>query len=89
MKVLATRLVMKPLPDTEYERNGIIIPGISAERPGRAEIVVAGPACFCKPGEHVLYSRSAAVPIDMKDGSYITMPENEHNILIILEENDN
>jgi hypothetical protein len=87
MKVLATRLVMKPLPDAEYERNGLVIQ--ASKDIGRAEIIVAGPACFCKPGEHVLYNRSAAVPVDLKDASYITMPENEHNVLVIGEEGDN
>lgn len=83
-RVLATRLIMKSLPDEEYTRNGIIIPGVGNEKPGRAEVVVAGPNCFSKPGEQVLYNRGAAVSIDLEDGTYITMVENEHNILVIL-----
>jgi hypothetical protein len=83
-RVLRTRLLMKPLPDTEYERNGVLVPGSKDQ--GKAEIVKAGPDCFCKPGEEVLYNRNAAVPVELKSGSYITMIENEHNILVILEE---
>jgi len=84
-RTLADRLVICVIPETERKTEaGIIIPGISKERPIKGEIMQAGPTCFCKVGETILFSPSAGVQIDLNDGTYVTFRETPDNVYVIL-----
>lgn len=92
IKVLGARLVLKPTPIEEATASGLII-GHSAQEPKYEGTVVAvGPGARldkgglqpmdCNPGDRVIYSRLAGVPIKLHDEDLLII--NEKDIIGIL-----
>ena len=92
IKVLGARLVIKPTPPEEATQSGIIISSASQEPKYEGTVVAVGPGARldngqqmpmdCEPGNKVIYSRLAGVPINYNDEELLII--NERDIIGIL-----
>ncbi|MBO8128779.1 MAG: co-chaperone GroES [Peptococcaceae bacterium] len=93
IRPLGERVVVKPLPQEEVTKGGIVLPDTAKEKPQKGEVVAVGPgrlldngqrvAIDLKPGETVLYSKYAGNEIKINDEEYLILREGD--ILGVLE----
>lgn len=92
IKVLGARLVIKPTPVEELTQSGLIINPSTQEPKYEGTIVAVGPGARldngnlmpmdCSPGDKVIYSRLAGVPITYQNEELLII--NERDIIGIL-----
>lgn len=78
------RIIVKKLEDKETTHGGIIIPGVSSERPARGEVVATGPDAISKVGDIILYRNGCGTDIDIEEGLFVSMLENPNDLHVAL-----
>ena len=94
MRMLEDRVLVKPLPQEEKTKAGVIIPDTAKERPQKGEVLAVGPGRLLengqrvepsvKVGDKVLFGKYAGTEVKIEGEEYIILRESE--ILAILEE---
>lgn len=92
VKLLADRVLIKPLESGEEKKGGIIIPDTAKEKPQQGEVMEVGPGKVTddgkkiplevKKGDKVLYGQYSGSEVTIGDVEYKIMKEDE--ILAIL-----
>ena len=93
LKPLGDRVVIKPSPEEEITKSGIVLPDTAKEKPQEGTVVAVGPgrvdddgeriAMDVKVGDNVLYAKYAGTEVKMEDEEYLILSEND--ILAIVE----
>ena len=92
MKPLADRVVIKMLESEETTQSGIILAGVTKEKPQIAEIIAVGPGgiiegkevtMYVKPGDKVIIGKYAGTEVKLDDEELVIVKQNE--ILAIVE----
>ena len=94
MRMLEDRVLVKPLPQEEKTKAGVIIPDTAKERPQKGEVLAVGPGRMLengqrvepsvKPGDIVLFGKYAGTEVKIEGEEYIILRESE--ILAVIEE---
>jgi chaperonin GroES len=81
---LGNNVIVKPLPEEEITKSGIIIPDTAKEKPHEGEIIAAGPGKINKLGERmpmdvkvgdrVIYAKYTGSEIKIEGEKYLIMP---------------
>ena len=89
---LFDRVVLKQLQAEETTKSGIVLTGQAKEKPSQAEVIAVGPGGLVdgkevkmqvKVGEKVIYSKYSCTEVELDDGSFIVVKQND--ILAIIE----
>jgi len=67
IRPLGERVVIKPLPNEEITKGGIVIPDTAKEKPQRGEVIAVGPGRLLENGQRV--------PVDLKAGDKVLFPK--------------
>lgn len=86
LKALGDRVILKPLVAEETTKSGIVLPGMSKEKPQQAEVYAVGPGGMVdgkevemtvKVGDQVIYSKYAGTEVEIDDVEYIIVKQSE------------
>ena len=87
IKPLGDRVVIKPAPQEEKTKGGIILPDTAKEKPVIGEVVAAGPgkrledgkliALDLKVGDKVLYGKYSGTEVSLDGKEYLIMREGD------------
>ena len=89
---LFDRVVLKQLQAEETTKSGIVLTGQAKEKPSQAEVIAVGPGGLVdgkevkmqvKVGDKVIYSKYSGTEVELDDGSFIVVKQND--ILAIIE----
>ena len=89
---LGDRVVLKQLVAEETTKSGLVIPGLSNEKPQQAEVIAVGPGgtvdgkevkMNVATGQKVIYSKYAGTTVEIDDEEYIIVKQDD--ILAIVE----
>ena len=89
---LFDRVVLKQLQAEETTKSGIVLIGQAKEKPSQAEVIAVGPGgpvdgkevkMQVKVGDKVIYSKYSGTEVELDDGSFIVVKQND--ILAIIE----
>ena len=89
---LFDRVVLKQLQAEETTKSGIVLTGQAKEKPSQAEVIAVGPGGLVdgkevkmqvKVGDKVIYSKYSGTEVEIDDGSFIVVKQND--ILAIIE----
>ncbi|WP_027718055.1 co-chaperone GroES [Desulfovirgula thermocuniculi] len=85
IRPLGERVVVKPLPQEEKTKGGIVLPETAKEKPQEGEVVAVGPGRLLdngtrvpidlKVGDRVLFSKYAGNEVKIDDEEYLIMRE--------------
>ncbi len=94
MRMLEDRVLVKPLPQEERTKAGVIIPDTAKERPQKGQVLAVGPGRMLengqrvepsvKEGDIVLFGKYAGTEVKIEGEEYIILRESE--ILAVIEE---
>ena len=85
-------MVLKQLQAEETTKSGIVLTGQAKEKPSQAEVIAVGPGGLVdgkevkmqvKVGDKVIYSKYSGTEVELDDGSFIVVKQND--ILAIIE----
>jgi chaperonin GroES len=84
---LGDRVVIKPTPQEEVSRGGIVLPDTAKEKPQEGKIIAVGPgrltedgkriAMEVKKGDKVIYSKYAGTEFKLEDEELVIMREGD------------
>jgi len=84
---LGDRVVIKPTPQEEVSRGGIVLPDTAKEKPQEGKIIAVGPgrltedgkriAMEVKKGDKVIYSKYAGTEFKLDDEELVIMREGD------------
>ncbi|MGV8119136.1 MAG: co-chaperone GroES [Vulcanimicrobiota bacterium] len=87
VKPLGDRVIIKPLPQEEKSKGGIILPDTAKEKPQQGEVVAIGSGRILdngtkvhmevKVGEKVLYGKYSGTEIKIEGEEYLIVKESE------------
>ena len=87
LQPLGDRVVVKPTPQEEMTKSGIVLPDTAKEKPQKGEIIAIGPGVFdsegkripmdVKVGQKVLYGRYAGNEFKLDDEDLIVIKQGE------------
>ncbi len=87
IKPLGDRVVIKPAPQEEKTRGGIIVPDTAKEKPVIGEVIAAGPGrrledgklimLDLKVGDKVLYGKYSGTEVSLDGKEYLIMRESD------------
>lgn len=85
IRPLGERVVVKPLPQEEKTKGGIVLPETAKDKPQEGEVVAVGPGRLLdngtrvpidlKVGDRVLFSKYAGNEVKIDDEEYLIMRE--------------
>jgi chaperonin GroES len=84
---LGDRVVIKPIPQEEVSKGGIVLPDTAKEKPQEGKIIAVGPgrltedgnriAMEVKKGDKVIYSKYAGTEFKLDDEELVIMREGD------------
>lgn len=87
LKPLGDRVLIKPLPQEEKTKGGVILPDTAKEKPQQGEVVAVGTGrvldngnvvnLIVKEGDKVLYGKYSGNEIKIEGEEYLIVKENE------------
>jgi chaperonin GroES len=87
VKPLGDRVIIKPIPQEEKSKGGIILPDTAKEKPQQGEVVAVGSGRILdngtkvnmevKVGEKVLYGKYSGTEIKIEGEEYLIVKESE------------
>jgi len=87
IKPLHDRVLVKPLPQEEITKGGIVLPDTAKEKPQQGEVLAVGTgrktdkgetiALDVKPGDRVLYGKYSGTEIKYEGEDYLIIAEKE------------
>lgn len=87
LEPLADRLIVKPIPQEEVTKGGIIIPDTAKEKPQEGKVIAVGPGRMkaegtripmnIKVGDRVMYMKHAGVEVTLNDEKVLIINEAE------------
>lgn len=92
LKPLFDRVILKQLKEEETTSSGIVLTGMSKEKPSQAEVVAVGPGGLVdgkevsmqvKVGDKIIYSRYSGTEVELEKEKYIVVKQAD--ILAIIE----
>jgi len=85
IRPLGERVVVKPAPNEEKTKSGIVLPDTAKEKPQEGEVVAVGSGRLLetgqrvpidlKPGDKILFSKYAGNEVKIDDVEYLIMRE--------------
>ena len=84
--LLADRVAIRPLEETEQMRGGLYIPDTAKEKPQQGEIIAAGPGRIekgqhvpmeLKVGDKVLYGKYSGTEVTIADDTFLIIKESD------------
>jgi len=87
LQPLGDRVVIKPMPQEEVSKGGIVLPDTAREKPQEGKIIAVGPgrltedgkriAMEVKKGDKVIYSKYAGTEFKLDDEELVIMREGD------------
>jgi chaperonin GroES len=87
LKPLGDRVIVRPLPQDEITRGGIILPDTAKEKPQQGEVVAVGEGKVLengtkvtmevKAGDKVLYGKYAGTEVKLEGDEFLIIKESE------------
>jgi chaperonin GroES len=87
VRPLGDRVIIKPLPQDDMTKGGIILPDTAKEKPQQGEVIAVGKGRILdngtkvdmevKPGEKVLYGKYSGTEIKLEGEEYLIVKESE------------
>jgi len=87
LQPLGDRVVIKPMPQEEVSKGGIVLPDTAKEKPQEGKIIAVGPgrltedgkriAMEVKKGDKVIYSKYAGTEFKLDDEELVIMREGD------------
>lgn len=87
VKPLGDRVLVKPLPEKEFVKGGIIIPDTAKEKPYEGEVIAAGKGRVLedgriqplevKKGDKVIYTKYGGTEVKIEGEEYLLMREDD------------
>lgn len=81
-KMLADRILVKPLSEDYVSKGGLVIPDIAKEKPLKGTVVLTGPGLKDKPvsvnvGDTIMYGKYSGVDIVFGEEAYVIIRDVE------------